>query len=729
MRQKLRDGLRFVLRCLWMFLRHPIKTTGKVVGKIAAFMTDYRKYVSAYNGAALTYYLIILIVPAVTVIALVANLFNIDLTIVRNLLQEFLTQEYAEMIVGILSSSKISLGSIVILCLSVYAVSRGVGNIYLVTKDMFPKDEIDNESILGYYAYTIRITLFIFIAAIGIIFVVALGPVAKAFNVFYGYIVLRACLLFLMLTGFFTFLYLMIPRAPVKPSEAFKGGLVAVVGFHILSYVLNIYLAHANFSNVYGPLASVVMILFILEWGCKVFYIGLYVTHLFYMDRFNKKIQRVVIERIDHHGMGVATAYGKPTFLRNALTGEEVEIVVEKEKRKEVLAEVTDIVTPSVVRDVPICMQADTCKDCQLQYMNYWYQLTHKHYEIMRALQKYTSFDSSDEVIQPVMPANEVTRYKQFVSFPIYDYDGDLYIGENDGRTCTFMTECIMLDPMITDIIRPIQDLMNATGCQAFHRPSSHGLRQIIIKKIEDKLIVIFVTGRDGLPDALVQGIKDIPEVNGLYYTINIGINPTRYEKGIHKVYGDEFYTYHYQGRDYRISPGSYVFVSREMEDNCLQLMKDLLSPDDYILSCFCKSAILELEIPNDVVAIDENESNVKDAIHNARRLGLTNKTFIHNRVDSEVNLQIQRHPFNCAIVNLHTRMWSSVMSQTFFRSGVKNLYVLSDDPHVLCQSLFSNDTKRIQSTYDLKEVYGIDVEPYTAHVQAIFHFVRKPDV
>ena len=40
--------------------------------------------------------------------------------------------------------------------------------------------------------------------------------------------------------------------------------------------------------------------------------------------------------------------------------------------------------------------------------------------------------------------------------------------------------------------------------------------------------------------------------------------------------------------------------------------------------------------------------------------------------------------------------------------------------------SLRANDTQRIETTYDLVKVYGVDSEPYRTEALWIFHFVRK---
>ena len=42
---------------------------------------------------------------------------------------------------------------------------------------------------------------------------------------------------------------------------------------------------YASFETIYGPLASIIAVLFVFDWGAEIFYIGMYMTHIFYLRR------------------------------------------------------------------------------------------------------------------------------------------------------------------------------------------------------------------------------------------------------------------------------------------------------------------------------------------------------------------------------------------------------------------------------------------------------------
>lgn len=726
MRKLMKKALIYIVKFLISFLFHPIKTTRKVYTVLGNLFADYRKYVPSYAPAALTFYVIVLIVPAVSIIAFAASLLRFDLSLLTNLLKTYLNKEYATMMLSIIENPTISLSTIVVLVFSVYAVSRGVGNIYIISKDLFPVDKIHQEGLGNYYFYIFTTTIFMLLATISFLFVLAIGPIGRAFNVFYAFFIFRYALLFLMVVLFFSLLYFFIPRAPIKFSEAFIGAMVTTVGMIGLYFIISIYFAHTSFSNVYGPLASIVMVFFVLNWGCEVFYIGLYVSHLLYTKRKEAYISRVSVERMNHHGQAIVHILKKVCYLYNVLPGEKIEVVVEKEGRRSVKGYVSDIIKASPARCDPICVQADMCHDCQLMYMKYDAQLKQKRREIIGSLKKYTHFHFDLSIVQDIRPAEVINNYKQYVSYPLYEYEGEIFIGQKNKAAMTFMTHCMLQDVRIMEVLIRIRKILNDRHAHVYNKKSRRGLRRIIVKKIDDKIAVMMITGKDGLAADIIEDISTIEEVNGLYYSIQTNPLSEHPSKKRVKVYGDDYYYYTLNDHRYRLQPYSYVFRSREMEEQTIELFKSKIDPKDSVLSLFTKTALLELELPNKVVGIGETKSDIDDAKYNAAALGLENKRFRCGLVDRNVGLIMGKEHFDAAIVHLDLRPMTSSLSQAFYDSPIVNLFIISNDPHIFASSLFASDTDRLQTTYDLIQVYALDQEPYTYHVETIFHLRRK---
>lgn len=244
---------------------------------------DYRSVVPPYAAAALSFYLILILIPAFSLVAVVTSLFNINMDIIEKIISQVIMPQYSSMLIDVLESKSVNTVALITMIVSVYTVSRGVGNIYEVSKNMYHQDI--EESIFGYYIYTFKITIFILLIFIGIIAVLALGPLAYIFDFLYRFFGIRHIILYFLLVFCLMSIYLIVPRIRIHYSDAFQGALVASALMLVLYYGLNIYFRFADFESVYGPLAFIVMILFVFDWAAEIFYIGMYITNILHLRR------------------------------------------------------------------------------------------------------------------------------------------------------------------------------------------------------------------------------------------------------------------------------------------------------------------------------------------------------------------------------------------------------------------------------------------------------------
>lgn len=692
-------------KLIYIFL-HPRDSMKKAL----TFFSEFSESFPAYSSAALAFYIIILSVPALTIIALASTLFHIDLATLQDILERFLMPKYAKMLSKVLTNKTISLSTIMILAFSVYAVSRGIGAIYTMTKKLFPLDELTKEGVFHYYLYTIRITIFILLSAISLIIVLAIGPIARIFHVFYGIMIFRAFLLFMMVTLFFTLLYRMIPRAHIFFREAFRGALVATIGEYLLMSFLDFYLQRANFSNVYGPLASIVMVLFILDWSAKMFYFGMFVTHRLYMKRFLARNVEVEVEAINHRGQAYTHVFRKMCYLKNVLPGERVEISIMKESRSRIYAIVSKVLQASPDRMTPACYQCDLCDRCQLQYMDYEASLRLKRHEAQRSIMKYSSFAYGDEVVHELLPVHTLTHYKKYLKAPV-SFDQEYYIGDHHKQSCSFMRSCVLNDGKMNTAIVMIEKILNNYMIKI--------VETVMFKVIGEAIIVFIDCGHHGIDPQLVIELKKT-SINSLYQMHKrMGIMTYTC------IYGDAHYPFFYQGKTYQISPLNYIYTNQETLGHLLDLMISLLDEDDQILTIGC-GFLLNMALSQEVIALNEKEAMYRDMKDYAQKHQLTHKKFLYGRVDARIGIVISRHHFASAVVNLIDKPLSSALSQAFFTARIPHLYIITISPHELMVSLKGNDADRLQSTYHLEDVYGLDSEPYTMNALWVFKLTLK---
>ena len=119
--------------------------------KCVEIYDDYRAVVPSYAAAALSFYLLLIIVPAFSLVAVGTSLLNIDMSLIENIIQQIVMPEYSAMIIDVLESRSVNTVALVTMIISIYTVSRGVGNIYEISKNMYQEDR--DESLISYYLY------------------------------------------------------------------------------------------------------------------------------------------------------------------------------------------------------------------------------------------------------------------------------------------------------------------------------------------------------------------------------------------------------------------------------------------------------------------------------------------------------------------------------------------------------------------------------------------------
>lgn len=257
----------------------------KLYDKCINIYDDYRALVPPYAAAALSFYLLLILVPAFSLVAVGTSLLNIDMTVIENLISHYIMPDYAALLIDVIESRSINTVAMITMIFSFYAVSRGIGNIYEISKSMY-QQRIE-ETIIGYYIYTFKITFFLLLLLIGIIASIAIGPLAYIFNVLYTLPLFgsRHILLYFLIVFCLMSVYMIVPKIKIHHSDAFQGALVAGALMLVLYYGLSIYFKFADFQSVYGPLAFIVMILFVFEWAAEIFYIGMYITNILHLRR------------------------------------------------------------------------------------------------------------------------------------------------------------------------------------------------------------------------------------------------------------------------------------------------------------------------------------------------------------------------------------------------------------------------------------------------------------
>ena len=127
-------------------------------------------------------------------------------------------------------------------------------------------------------------------------------------------------------------------------------------------------------------------------------------------------ILAVNIEKLSNLGTGIARINGQVVFVENACPEDEAKIKITKVNKNFANAKVIEIITPSAHRVKPFCPMHNVCGSCQLQFIDYDYQLALKKQIVEDAMRTIGNIDTP--VNNPIA-SPEIKEFRHKVQCPV----------------------------------------------------------------------------------------------------------------------------------------------------------------------------------------------------------------------------------------------------------------------------------------------------------------------
>lgn len=251
---------------------------------------DYRYKVPKTSGICFAYYLIMSIIPICSLLAFLSYFLNIDLTLFRQVLQVYLSEEFAAIVIDALSSREVGLSSIVVIAVSVFVVSRGINQLYGISKNLFPaahERHIITEQILMLFK-----TIGVLILLLIIIGILTFLPVISSIMETSDYFLIDVFYLYVAFFIVLFLLYKIIPDCHVHVLDIVQGAACASALLLLVLGGLNLYFQIADYNSIYGPLASIVVIMISFTIIAEMIYIGMYIMFEAHMKRLIIAMQK-----------------------------------------------------------------------------------------------------------------------------------------------------------------------------------------------------------------------------------------------------------------------------------------------------------------------------------------------------------------------------------------------------------------------------------------------------
>lgn len=458
----------------------------------------------------------------------------------------------------------------------------------------------------------------------------------------------------------------------------------------------------------------------------------------------------VDIEKLSNLGFGIAKYNGLVVFVENACPGDKVKIKITKLNKNWANAKIIEIIEPSKHRIEPVCAMQNVCGGCQLQFIDYNYQLELKKEIIEDALKSIGNLDI--EVKNPIA-SPENFHYRHKVQYPIEQTKVSKRIlagyYKPKSHEIVNIKHCPTQPEICDKIIEFIRNTAFDYAISGYNEKKHSGdLRHVVLRvsKATGKVLVILVLNSTKTFEKLkdfAQNIYDnFKEVSGVCVNFNSKKTNVILGEKTELLAGKDFIKERILDKTFRIGPKTFFQINPQSAENIFAFVKDYIKnnfggkciPDQCekttrdckvdlptVLDAYAgvtSFGIVVSDICKKVVSVEENKESVELA-RETIELNEIKNVELHN-MDSEKffekELKTKKRKFDVIILDPPRKGCSqSCLDYALQLSKSKIIYV-SCNPATLARDLKYLTSKGAKVEF----IQPFDMFCHTYHVESV---------
>lgn len=339
----------------------------------------------------------------------------------------------------------------------------------------------------------------------------------------------------------------------------------------------------------------------------------------------NKELT-VKIEKFSNLGTGITKVDGQVVFVENTCPGDEVKIKLIKVNKNYATAKVMEVISPSPHRTEPFCPMQKVCGACQMQFIDYDYQLKLKKQIVEDAMR--TIGHINTPVNEPVA-SPEIKNYRQKIQYPVSQKkEGRIVAGYFKPQTHEIVNikYCPIQPEICDDIIDFIRENAPKFNITGFNEKKHTGdLRHIVIRSSADngKCLVTLVINTTKTFERLNNFAKTIFEkfekVTGVCINFNSKKTNVILGSKTECICGQDFVEEKIFDKTFKIGADTFFQVNPKSAENIFKYVKDEVAKLDNptVLDAYAGIAtfgIVVSDVSKKVISVEENSASIEKA-------------------------------------------------------------------------------------------------------------------
>ena len=252
--------------------------------------------------ANIAFYIILAIIPLLTIVVYIASYFNISIDFVTNLVSEIMPKQVSDTIIDVISGKGFDTSIGLFLAIALFIASNGTYAIINTSDALYKIKETDviKKRVSSVILLFIIIILFVFLLVVPLFGenILALMRSAKILSNYADQVVVFFNIVKWPLTVLIIYLnikliYTVAPSKNIRSEETTYGAIFTTIGWILATIIFKFYLSRfARYDIVYGNLSSLIIMMVWMDFISYIFVLGMAIN----VSR--KEEQELVLEQV-----------------------------------------------------------------------------------------------------------------------------------------------------------------------------------------------------------------------------------------------------------------------------------------------------------------------------------------------------------------------------------------------------------------------------------------------
>lgn len=452
-----------------------------------------------------------------------------------------------------------------------------------------------------------------------------------------------------------------------------------------------------------------------------------------------EKNKEYIVDIMDngYEGEGIAKIDGFTIFIPNAIKGEKIKILIVKVLTSHAFGKIIEIIKTSKYRIEADCETYKRCGGCSLRHIKYEETLKMKQ----NAIQNLVNKTLKNKVqVEETLEMENPYHYRNKAQYPVgIDKQGNPIMGTFANRTHEIIpiSTCLIQNEKTEKIAKFIFEFIVKNKISIYNEKNQKGLIRHIVTKIgiqtNEIMCIIVINGRN-IPkeDELIKELTEkFPEVKTIVKNIN--------KKNTNVILGEENIAIYGSGSikdklgnfTFKISPLSFYQVNPIQATKLYQIGVELadISKNDIVFDLYCGIGTISLFMApyaKKVYGIEIVKEAIVDAKENAKKNNIENVEFYTGDVEIVLDNLINKQNIvpDIIMIDPPRKGLDKKSIENILNIKPKKVIYISCNPATLVR-----DLSFLEREYEIRRIKGVDMFPFTSHVECVAVLQLKRDM